>query len=282
VITSTANPRVKAILRLGKRREREAAGRFVVEGRREVQRALAAGVELDELVTCPPLHGPPGGDGAAATAELVADAAAAGAAVTEVAESVFARLSHRQGPDGVLAVARTFPTDLDRLAPGPVPLVLVVAGLEKPGNLGSVLRSAAAAGADAVVVADPVTDLVNPNVVRASQGAVFAVPVAVAGAEATLAWLRHHGLPVFAAGPGGTTPHWALPLAGPAALVVGAEDRGLPETWFAAADRRVVIPMPGDRGVDSLGAAAAAAVLLFEAVRQRGGGGQAPMAPSNR
>lgn len=265
MITSTANPRVQAVVRLRKRRARDESGLFVVEGEREVRRALAAGVTVDDLWVCPDLH--PGAVGAGAAAPPV----------TEVGPRAFARMSYREGPDGVLAVARQFATDLGRLDPPPDPLVLVVAGLEKPGNLGAILRSAAAAGVDAVVVADPVTDVFNANVVRASQGALFGLPLAVAGAAAARAWLAGRAIPAYAAGPGGTVTHWDLPLDRAAALVVGPEDRGLPAEWFAAAAARVVIPMPGDnqhRGagrVDSLNAATAAAVLLFEAVRQRAG-----------
>jgi TrmH family RNA methyltransferase len=279
VITSTGNPRVKAILRLRKRRARDEEGRFVVEGTREVRRALDAGVAVGEILTCPALAT---GDAAG----IVADAVAAGATHSEVAEPVFSRLSYRDGPDGVLAVAATFPTGLDRIqrpvAWRPDPLLLVVAGLEKPGNLGAVLRSAAAAGVDAVIAADPVADVFNPNVVRAAQGALFAVPLAVADADETRTWLRDLGIPVYAAGPRGSHPPWALPLSRAAALVVGPEHAGLDAGWFAAADATVAIPMPGarnGRGVDSLNAAAATAILLFEAVRQRAG---QPPSPSNR
>jgi TrmH family RNA methyltransferase len=273
VITSAANPRVKGVLRLRKRRERDRTGRFLVEGRRELSRALGAGVRVDEVLACRDLIG--------TDATVLDRAAAAGAEVVEVAESVFGRLSLREGPDGVLGVARTFATGLDDLDPGagrpvppapPVPLVLVVAEVEKPGNLGAMLRTASAAGATAVVVADPVTDVFNPQVVRASQGALFGVPVGVGDTPAAVAWLRRHGLRIYAAGTGATEPYWRLPLSRPSALVVGSEHRGLPEAWFAAADERVVIPMPGSGGVDSLNAAAAAAVLLFDAARQRAEG----------
>jgi len=261
VITSTANPRVKAALALRKRRERDRTGRFLIEGRRELARALAAGVEVEEVLACPALLARAAGT----------PPEAAGARVIEVAETVFARLSYRDNPDGVLGVARAFDTSLAAvdLAGVADPLVLVVAELEKPGNLGTMLRSASAAGAAAVIVADPVTDVFNPNVVRSSQGALFGVPVGVGDTGAVLGWLRGHGLRVYAAGPGGSQPYWRLPLAGPCALVVGSEHRGLPPEWFDAADERVVIPMPGSGGVDSLNAAAAAAVLLFDAVRQR-------------
>jgi TrmH family RNA methyltransferase len=260
VITSTANPRVKAALALRKRRERDRTGRFLIEGRRELGRALAAGVAVDEVLVCPRLLG--------------GDPVPAGMVVTEVAEGVFRRLSARENPDGVLGLARAFDTGLDALdlAGEPAPLVLVVAEMEKPGNLGTMLRSASAAGASAVLVADPVTDVFNPNVVRSSQGALFGVPVAVGDTAAVLAWLRRHALRIYAAAPGGTQSYWRVPLAGPAALVVGSEHRGLPAAWLDAADEQVVIPMPGSGGVDSLNAAAAAAVLLFDAVRQRADG----------
>ena len=271
MITSTANPRVKAALALRKRRERDRTGRFLVEGRRELARALAAGVEVEEVLACPPLLARAASGSGEREAGVLGQAAMAGARVVEVADTVFARLSYRDNPDGVLGVALAFDTGLDAvdLAGVADPLVLVVAELEKPGNLGTMLRSASAAGAAAVIVADPVTDVFNPQVVRASQGALFGVPVGVGDTAAALAWLRRHGLRVYAAGPGGTEPYWRLPLAGPSALVVGSEHRGLPDAWFAAADERVVIPMPGSGGVDSLNAASAAAVLLFEAARQR-------------
>jgi TrmH family RNA methyltransferase len=150
-------------------------------------------------------------------------------------------------------------------------LVLVVAAIEKPGNLGAMLRSAAGVGADVVVVADPVTDVFNPNVVRASQGALFSVPVAVAGLDEVAGWLREHGLRTWAAGPGEGTAYWDVPLQGPVALVVGAEHEGLDPRWDELADGRITIPMPGahDAAVDSLNVATAAAVLLLDAVRQR-------------
>jgi TrmH family RNA methyltransferase len=266
VITSTSNIQVKRLLTLRKRRERDATGRFLVEGRREVARALAADVVVDTVVACPVI-----GDQDELEA-LVAEAVAAGARRIDVAVPVFERLSHREGPDGLLVEARSFPTGLDHVELGANPLVLVVAEIEKPGNLGAMLRSAAGVGADAVLVADPVTDVFNPNVVRASQGALFGIPVGVGDAETVAGWLHEQGLRIYAAGPDDGLAYWDAPLHEPTAIVVGAEHEGLDPRWSELADGEITIPMPGStdgQGVDSLNVATAAAVLLLDAVRQR-------------
>jgi TrmH family RNA methyltransferase len=240
VITSTSNPRIKAIRRLAKRRERAAERLFLIEGRRELDRAVAAGVEIEVVVSAGDVAAPPGAE------------------VLEVSRSVLDALVYREGGDAVVAVARMFDTSLGALRLPPDPLVLVAAGIEKPGNLGAMLRTAAAAGVDALVVADPVTDVFNPNVVRASVGALFTVPTVVGEAPAVVAALD--GLRV---------PHWAADMTRGTAIVIGSEAGGLPTEWLEAAHERIVVPMPGARGVDSLNASSTAAVVLFEAVRQR-------------
>lgn len=260
-ITSAANPRIKTLVRLRSRRARDASGLFPIEGYREVLRAVEAGIDIVEVYVCPPLY--LGGNEAA----LAERAAAAGARVIEVAETPFRKASYRDRPEGLLALARQFDTGLERLDPGPVPLLLVAESIEKPGNLGTMLRTAEAAGADAVLAADPATDPFNPNTVRASLGTLFRVPLAVADSAAAVAWLQSRGIRILAATPAGAVPHWEADMRGPAALVVGSEQYGLSEVWLEAADHRVVIPMPGS--VDSLNAAMAAGILLFEAVRQR-------------
>ena len=263
-ITSPANQRIKELVRLRSRRERDRTGRFVVEGYREIGRAVAGSVEVVELYTCPELflgENEP---------ELVRAAEDRGARVFRVAPEPFRKASYRDRPEGLLAVARQFDTSLGRLAPGTDPLLLVAESIEKPGNLGTMLRTAEAAGAAAVVAADPTTDPFNPNVVRASLGTLFRVPLAVAGSDETLAWLRRTGIRSLAATPEGTRPHWEADLQGPVAVVVGSEQYGLSPTWMDGADERILIPMPGS--VDSLNAAMAAGILLFEAVRQRGVG----------
>ena len=261
-ITSPANPRIKHLVRLRERRERDRSGLFLIEGYRELRRALEVGVEVTEMFCCPALYL---GENEGA---LVEAAAGAGAEVVEVAEAPFRKASYRDRPEGLLGVARQFPTGLDRLQPGPGPLLLVVEAIEKPGNLGTMLRTAEAAGAAAVVVCDPATDPFNPNVVRASLGTLFTIPLVVGDTPGAIVRLRSLGIRTVATTPSASLPHWGADLTGPVAVVVGSEQYGLSAAWLEAADQRVVIPMPGS--VDSLNTAMAAGIVLFEAVRQRG------------
>ncbi len=263
-ITSLHNERIKALVRLRSRRERDRTGRFLIEGYREVRRAVEAGVAIDELYTCPELY--LGSD----EPRVAAAAQEAGTEIVGVTEAPFRKASYRDRPEGLLAVARQFDVGLASLDPGPDPLLLVAESIEKPGNLGTMLRTGEAAGAAGLIAADPTTDPFNPNVVRASLGTLFRVPLAVSSSGEALGWLRELGIRSVAATPHADTPHYALDLRGPVALVVGSEQYGLSEEWLAGADHRVVIPMPGS--VDSLNAAMAAGILLFEAVRQRSAG----------
>jgi len=260
-ITSPSNERIKRLVRLRTRRERDRSGRFVVEGYRELRRAVEGDVEVTELYVCPDLFL------GSNEPSLVEAAAAAGAEVVAVAPGPFRKASYRDRPEGLLAVARQFPTDLERLDPSAPALLLVAEAIEKPGNLGTMLRTAEAAGADAVVVCEPTTDPFNPNVVRASLGTLFRVPLAIASTGETVAWLRERGIRSLAATPAGAVPHFEADMTGPVAVVVGSEQYGLTDAWLHGADERVVIPMPGS--VDSLNAAMSAGILLFEAVRQR-------------
>lgn len=261
-ITSTANPRIKDLVRLRNRRDRDRSGRFVIEGYRELTRAIAAGIAIDTLYTCPGLYL---GDNEPALVDAIS---ATGAEVVPVAEEPFRKASYRERPEGLLAVARQFPTGIDRLDLGSAPLLLVAESIEKPGNLGTMLRTAEAAGVDAVIVADPTTDPFNPNVVRASLGTLFSVPLAVTTTEEAIGTLRARGVRLMATTPAGAISHHQADLTGPVAIVVGSEQYGLSDPWLEAADQRIVIPMPGS--VDSLNAAMAAGIVLFEALRQRG------------
>jgi TrmH family RNA methyltransferase len=245
-ITSPTNDRIKALVRLWDHRERDATGAFLIEGARELQRAQAAGVEIDEQFTCPELG-----------------AVAAG---TTLSRRAFEKVSRRQNPDGVLAIARQWSTDLSGLELSANPLVLVAEAIEKPGNLGALLRVADGAGVDAVVVCDGVVDVFNPNVIRASQGSLFSVPIAVAGSDEVLRWLAQAGIGVVATFPDADLRYSDADLTAPTAVVVGAEATGLSEQWRHIGTA-VSIPMAA--AADSLNAAVTAAIVAYEAVRQR-------------
>jgi TrmH family RNA methyltransferase len=261
-IQSRQNPRVKNLVRLRERRQRERQGRFLVEGLRELGHALDAGTEVEELFFCPELF-PTGDHG-----ELI-DRVRRGGRIrlSRLSASAFDKVSAREGPDGLLGVARPAGCGLDELELPEEPLLLVLEGIEKPGNLGAILRSADAAGVDAVVLADCVLDLYNPNAIRASQGLVFALPVVTVGSEKLVDWLRMRGIRTFATTPAAGSSLWETDFTGPAALLLGSESEGLGALWQEAADVPIRIPMAGR--ADSLNVAAAAAVCLFEARRQR-------------
>ncbi|MCC7358164.1 MAG: RNA methyltransferase [Anaerolineales bacterium] len=259
-ITSLQNPRVKAVVRLRDRRHRDREGQMLVEGHDELRLALAGGVRPLTLFHCPAFT-------RAADAELLTRVAALGAEIVEVAPPVFEKMAYRDNPDGWLAVAPVVGHTLDGLRLGDRPLLLAVEAVEKPGNLGALLRTADAAGVTAVIVCDPATDAHNPNVVRSSRGTLFTVPVVAASTADTLTWLRAHGIAIVAATPAAARDYTAADLSGPVAIAVGAEDTGLTAAWLGQADLAVRIPMVGQ--VNSLNVSAAAALLVYEAVRQR-------------
>jgi TrmH family RNA methyltransferase len=203
-----------------------------------------------------------------ADAPLLHQARAAAAEVIEVTPAVFAKLAYRENPDGWLAIVPSPRQPLEALDLGHNPLLLVAETVEKPGNLGALLRSADAAGVTAVIVCDAATDVNNPNVVRSSRGTRFTVPVVEAGTPETLAWLTSRGVRIAAATPHAALAYTDVNLGGPLAIAVGAEADGLSAAWLDRADLRVRIPMRGK--VNSLNVATSAALLLFEAVRQRG------------
>jgi RNA methyltransferase, TrmH family len=263
LITSPANARVKELVALRRRRVRDAERVVVVDGTEEAALAVEAGARVRSLFHCPELMSPAAGD-------LVSRIRASGVETVRLSRAAFEKAAYREGPDGVLLVAESVDRSLDEVAGlGEAPLLLVSQGVEKPGNLGAMLRTADAAGVSAVIAADPVTDWANPNVVRGSKGTVFAVPVASATTHSTMAWLRGRGVRVVATTPDTDTVHTAADLTGPVAVLVGTEKHGLTDDALAAADVRVRIPMAGR--VNSLNVATAAAVVLFEAVRQRAG-----------
>jgi RNA methyltransferase, TrmH family len=260
-ISSLQNPRVKQLVKLRDRRPRDEAGVFLVEGYREIRRALEKKVQLNEIYFAPDWFL---GENEPA---LLAQAEAAGATLFELSKEAFAKVAYRERPDGLLAVAPQWHRTLDDLSLSATPFLLVVEAIEKPGNLGTILRSADAAGCDAVVVCDPVTDVFNPNVVRASTGVLFSVPLVVADSSVVLTWLKEKRIRTVATTPAAETIYSAADLRGPLAIVMGSEQYGLSEFWLKNADLPVRIPMAGQ--ADSLNVAMATIITLFEAVRQR-------------
>ena len=260
-ISSLQNPRVKQLVRLRDRRPRDEDGVFLVEGYRQIRRALEKQVVLSELYFSPDWFL---GENEPA---LIAQAEAAGAQLFELSKDAFAKVAYRERPDGLLAVAPQWKRTLDEIVLKPQPFLLVVEAIEKPGNLGTILRSADAAGVDAVIVCDPVTDIFNPNVVRSSTGVLFSVPVVIAGSEPVRAWLREKRIRAVATTPSATALYTETDLRGPLAIVMGSEQYGLSDFWLKESDSQVRIPMAGQ--ADSLNVAMATIVTLFEAVRQR-------------
>jgi TrmH family RNA methyltransferase len=261
-ITSLQNPRVKQLVRLRDRRPRDEAGMFIIEGYREVRRALEKAVPLQELYFSPDWFL---GENEPA---LLAQAEAAGAQLFELSKDAFGKVAYRERPDGLLAVAPQWKRTLADLTLKTPPFILVVEAIEKPGNLGTILRSADAAGVDAVIVCDPVTDIFNPNVVRSSTGVLFSVPVVVSESTAVRTWLRDRGIRAVATTPAAESLYTATDLCGPLAIIMGSEQYGLSDFWLKESDARVRIPMAGQ--ADSLNVAMATIITLFEAVRQRG------------
>lgn len=260
IITSVQNPRIKQVARLRDRRNRDREELMLVEGVDELSLALAGGARPQAVFYCPELSPRPLDD-------VLARSENAGAELVEVSPPVFQKLAYREHPDGILAVLPAVRRRLDDLTPGGRPLFLVAEAVEKPGNLGALLRTADACSVNGVIVCDPTTDLNNPNVVRSSRGTLFTVPLAEASTPEAIAWLRARQIAIVAATPQASLPYTQADLCGPVAIAVGAEDEGLSAAWLGQADRAVRIPMLGQ--VNSLNVSTAAALLLFEALRQR-------------
>lgn len=258
VISSATNPRVKAVARLRDRRERDRTGSILIEGGREIARAIESGrVDPAELFTP--------ADSTSDLRGLAVAVEAAGGRITLVEGEALRRLSVRGDSPVLVGSARSIA--LDEVDPPAGSMLFVVESLEKPGNLGAILRTCDGAGVGAVIVADPATDLYNPNVIRASMGAVFTVPVSVTDTASAISWLRRRGTAIAITSPDASLPWHRADLTQDVALVVGPEQLGLSRSWLEAADLALVLPMVGE--VDSLNAATTAAIVLYEAVRQR-------------
>lgn len=261
LVDSPSNPRLRAALALRERRERDTTGLTIVDGARESLRAVQAGVAIEAAYVCRPMLASL--DSTRLLAEL--EGGRGRVPITELSERAYARLAYGDRSDGIVLVVRTPSTRLDDLAVGANALIVVTEDVEKPGNLGAILRSADATGVSAVIAAGG-TDLFNPNVIRASVGTVFNVPVAAAPAMEVATWLRGIGVRIVASRVDAACLHVEADLGRPVAIVLGSEAEGLSDVWRGPDIEGVRLPMIG--AADSLNVSAAAAVLLYEAWRQ--------------
>lgn len=262
-ITSLQNPQIKEAVKLQNRKARDEEGLFLIEGYRELKRAVAGGVTIVKLFICPPLFL---GENEGILIDTIKNG---GGMILECAPATFEKLSYRDRPDGLLAIGVQMKTSLGALGSqmSDNPLLVVAEAIEKPGNLGSILRSSDGVGADGVIVCDRCTDIYNPNVVRASVGTLFTLPVVEARGVDVFSWLQEHKIKIVATSPAATVDYTEADLRGPIALCVGTEQIGLSEIWLNASDIQVSIPMKGV--ADSLNVATATTLVLYEALRQR-------------
>lgn len=256
IITSTKNPGIKHLIRLQqKSADRKEEGLFVVEGRRELQHCLDAGYSIDTLFVNNAM-------------DVIHDLPTiAGSRMFRVSPEVYEKIAYRGSTEGVTAIVKSRCNGLSTLTLPADALIVVLEGVEKPGNVGAVLRSADAAGVDAVIICDPLTDLYNPNLIRASLGASFTVPCAVADTEECIAFLRKNHVAILTAQLQDSTLYYDTPMTSATAIIMGTEATGLTQRWRDVADAHIRIPMCGQ--LDSLNVSVSAAILMFEAVRQR-------------
>jgi TrmH family RNA methyltransferase len=258
LITSPQNPRIKNLLLLQqKSRERKKQNLVVVEGLREIRIAVENGLSISELYFCPEICDP------RSISFLNPDTR-----ITKVSQAVFEKLAYRDGSDGFIALLRPRWLSLSDLVLRPAPLILILESVEKPGNLGAVLRTADAARLDAVIVCDPLTDIYNPNVIRSGVGCVFSQQVVACTTAEAQQWLREKNIHTFAAELQASSPYHQHNYLGATAFVMGTEADGLTKNWIGFCDERIIIPMLGS--IDSLNVSVSAAILVFEAMRQRG------------
>ncbi|MDH8701145.1 TrmH family RNA methyltransferase [Dysgonomonadaceae bacterium PH5-43] len=260
-ITSLQNPRIKNITKLlSKAKERKSQNVFIIEGARELSLAIAGGYSFEEVYVCSELFA--NTDYPTVLENIPSEV------VFEISEAVFSKIAYREASDGVIALAKPKKHSLDNLSLPNNPFIIILESVEKPGNLGAILRTADAAKADAVIICDSLTDIYNPNVIRSSVGCLFTVPVGVASNEDTLSFLKKHNIESFAAELNAAQWYQETDYTKSCAIVMGTEADGLTDFWLSNANKRIKIPMRGV--IDSLNVSVSAAVITFEAMRQRG------------
>jgi len=260
-ILSLTNPRIKTILKLqASSRDRREQNLFVIEGYREISRAMVSGIKIVELYVCTEV------DRQGRSGELVSQDKSI--QIVEVGKQAFSRIAYREGSDGIIALAVPRNLNLSELKLSSNPLILVLESVEKPGNLGAILRTADAAAIDAMIVCDPLADIYNPNVIRSGVGCIFTRQVATCTTAEALEWLSKNGIKIYAAAlTDSALIYHRIDFRGPSAIVMGTEATGLSREWLEKSDSQIIIPMKGI--ADSLNVSTSAAVLVFEAVRQR-------------
>lgn len=258
LITSTQNPKIKSLLALEKPRERRKQQLFIVEGAKEVRMAIEAGYRIGNIFFC----------------EEILDQNESGDLLKQdkllipVSKDVFDKIAIRESTGGILAVAEQKTHRLQDIKLSANPLLLILEAVEKPGNLGAILRTADAAGVDAVIICDPLTDFYNPNVIRSSVGCVFTKQIASATSEETIAWLKQHHIHIYCTYLKASKPYHETDFTKPCAIIMGTEATGLSDAWIKNSTANIIIPMQGK--IDSMNVSNAAAVAVFEARRQRG------------
>ncbi len=258
-ITSLQNPKIRYLLSLSKSKNRKKEGQFIIEGLREISRAKATGVTFAQIYYCPEIMS---GEALSVLKEIGGETSG-----IILARNVFNRVVYREDAEGILVVAQAEDKKLEDLHPSKDSLFLVLETVEKPGNLGAVVRTADAAGITAVIICDPQTDIYNPNVIRSSLGCLFSTEVIVSDSESAIAFLKSRGVKIFAAALQDSVNYTTGNYCGPTAFIMGSEADGLSAIWRENADRIIKIPMAGI--ADSLNVSVSAAVLVFEALRQR-------------
>jgi TrmH family RNA methyltransferase len=258
VLSSTSNPKIKFLLSLEKPRERRKQQLFVIEGHKEIMLALKASYKIGNIFYCIDQLKESDLD-----PELVKDKL-----VIPVTQEVFDKIAIRENSGGVVAVAEMKTHNLSDIKTNGTPLFLVLESVEKPGNLGAILRTADAAGVTGVIICDPQTDIYNPNVIRSSIGCLFTQPIAIASSAETIAWLQKHGFAIWCTYLPASKPYYEVDYTKAGAIVMGTEATGLSPEWIKSASSNIVIPMAGE--ADSMNVSTSAAVVVFEARRQRG------------
>lgn len=254
-ISSTQNSRIKHLLALQQKAHlRRSEQRIVVEGARELQHCINAGFKVETVIYCPTLFS-------------IDDLNVAPDEMVEVSPQVYDKIAYRGSTEGVMAIVEPSQLALSDISLGDNPLIVVLEGVEKPGNIGAVLRSADAAHATAVIVCDPLTDIYNPNLIRSSIGAIFTVPCVACSSDECISFLKSNNINILTAQLQDSEPYYDTPMGGATAIVMGTEATGLTNAWREAATAHIRIPMQGQ--LDSLNVSVSTAILLFEAVRQR-------------